>query len=110
MNYSQIIEFLQRFETAKVIDYLRNLDLTNLLQNPWLLGGIGLLAVVALLLRWRMLLVTLFSVSALTGLIVYTLDHEKTTGAFSVDSIVLFVTIGATIVLLTIYFLFIKTE
>ncbi len=110
MDFSTIIEFLQRFETAKVIDYLRTLDLATLLHNPWLLAGICLLAVTALLLRWRLLLVTLFTVSSLTGLIVYTLDQEKTAGAFGTDAIVLFVMIGATIVLLAIYFLFIQAE
>jgi len=110
MDFSTIIEFLQRFETARVIDYLRSLDLATLLHNPWLLSGIGLLAVAALLLRWRLLLVTLFTVSGLTGLIVYTLEQEKSAGDFGTEPIMIFVMIGATIVLLAIYFLFIKTE
>ena len=110
MDFSTIIEFLQRFETAKVVDYLRSLDLNTLLHNPWLLGGIALLAVAALLLRWRVLLVTLFTVSGLTGLVVYTLEQEKSAGALGTEPIVVFVVIGSVIVLLAIYFLFIKNE
>ncbi|WP_432822064.1 hypothetical protein [Trichloromonas sp.] len=110
MDFSIIIEFLQRFETAKVVAYMRTLDMTTLLHNPWLLGGVGGLAVAALLLRWRLLLVTLFTVSSLTGLIAYTLEQEKSAGALGIEPLVIFVMIGATIVLLAIYFLFIKAE
>lgn len=111
MDFSTIIEFLQRFETSRVIDYLRSLDLNTMLHNPWLLGGIALLAIAALLLRWRLLLVTLFTVSGLTGLIVYTLEQEAAAGGgLGTEPIVVFVMIGAVIVLLAIYFLFIKGE
>jgi hypothetical protein len=110
MDFSAIIEFLQRFETGRVIDYLKSLDLNTMLHNPWLLGGIFLLTIAALVLRWRLLLVTLFTVSGLTGLIVYTLDQGKTTGTVGTESIVVFVMIGAVIVLVAIYFLFIKNE
>lgn len=110
MDFSSAIDFLQHFETARVIAALRNLDLSTLLHNPWLLGGIALLAVTALLLRWRLLLITLFTVAGLAGLIVYTLEQDKVAGALASESMVMFVLIGALIVMVAIYFLFVKGE
>jgi hypothetical protein len=110
MDFSSAIEFLQHFETARVIATLRELDLPTLLHNPWLLGGIGLLAVTALMLRWRLLLITLFTVAGLAGLITYTLEQEKTAGSLNPESLVSFVLIGALIVMTAGYFLFIKRD
>jgi len=110
MDFSTIIEFLQRFETSRVIDYLRSLDLNTMLHNPWLLGGVGLLAVAAVVLRWRLLLITLFTVSGLAGLVVYALEQEEAAGGIGTEPIVTFVGLGAVIVLLAIYFLFIRGD
>jgi len=110
MNFSAIIEFLQHFETARVIAALREIDLNNLLHNPWLLGGIALLTITALVMRWRMLLITLFTVAGLAGLVVYTLGRGTATGELGTEQMVVFVLIGAVIVFAAIYFLFIKGE
>jgi hypothetical protein len=107
---SSIIEFLRPFETANVIATLRELDLPTLLHNPWLLGGIGLLAVTALILRWRLLLITLFTVAGLVGLIAYTLGQEKTADSLNPASVVAFILIGALVVMGAIYSLFINSE
>ncbi len=110
MDFSTIIEFLQRFETARVIAALRELDLNNLLHNPWLLAGIALLTVTALVMRWRVLLVTLFTVSGLAGLVVHTLGRGTSAGELGTEPLVVFILIGAVIVFAAIYFLFIKGE
>ena len=110
MDFSTFIEFLQRFETSRVIAALREIDLNNLLHNPWLLGGIALLTITALIMRWRVLLVTLFTVAGMAGLVVYTLGKGTTAGEMGTEPLVVFILIGAVIVFAAIYFLFIKGE
>lgn len=110
MDFSTVIEFLQRFETGRVIAALREVDLNNLLRNPWLLGGIALLTITALIMRWRVLLVTLFTVAGMAGLVVYTLGKGTTAGEMGTEPLVVFILVGAVIVFAAIYFLFIKGE
>lgn len=110
MDFSTFIEFLQRFETGRVIAALREIDLNNLLSNPRLLGGIALLTVTALIMRWRVLLVTLFTVAGMAGLVIYTLGKGTTAGEMGTEPLVVLLLIGAVIVFAAIYFLFIKGE
>ncbi len=114
MDYSTVVEFLKEhledFETQNVIERLQELDLSNLLHDPYLLGGIALLAIVALFMRWRVLLTTLLTVSGFAGLVAYTLEQRGGPGSLNTDALVTFVIIGASIVGAAIYLLFIKTE
>jgi hypothetical protein len=110
VDFSSVVEFLQRFETSRVIATVRDLDLATLLHNPWLLGSIILLTVIALVLRWRLLLITLFSVAGLAGLITYALEQNKTGSDLNTEAVVVFIVIGAMIMGAAIYFLFISGD
>ncbi len=114
MDYSSVVEFLkehlEQFETQNVIERLQELDLSNLVHDPYLLGGIAALSIVALFMRWHVLLTTLLAVAGFTGLVAYTLEHRGGPESLNIDSLVTFVVIGAAIVGAAIYLLFIKTE
>lgn len=112
MDSSSLTDLLQNLETSEVIGYLQALDLQELVSSPYFLGGVGVLAVVALLMRWRLLLVTVLSISGFAWLLSYTLEQGPSLGGGGVpdDTMALFVGGGAVIVFVAIYFLFIRGE
>ena len=111
MNSTSFMELLQRFETERVIAYLQALDLQELIHNPYLLGGIGALGIISLLMRWRLLLVTILSISGFVWLISYTLAQDTSLeGGIANNTLVVFVFGGTAIVFLAIYLLFIRSD
>jgi uncharacterized membrane protein YedE/YeeE len=111
MNSTSFTDLLQRFETDRVIAFLQTLDLQELIQNPYFLGGTGALAIIALLMRWRLLLVTILSISGFVWLLSYTLAHDTSLeGGMTNSTLIVFVFGGAVIVFLAIYFLFIRGD
>lgn len=111
MDSTSFMELLQRFETERVVAYLKALDLQELIHNPYFLGGSGALAIVALLMRWRVLLATILSISGFVWLLSYTLAQDTSLeGGIANDTLVVFVIGGASIVFLAIYLLFIRGD
>ena len=111
MNSDSVMDLLQRFETTKVIAYLQTLDLQELVHSPHFLAGTGALAVIALLLRWRMLLVTVLTISGFAWLLSYTLARDTSLeGGMASDTLMVFVFGGTAIVFVAIYLLFIRGD
>jgi hypothetical protein len=111
MNLTSFMELLQKFETSRVIAYLQSLDLQELIHNPYFLGGTAILAVIALLLRWRVLLVTILSISGFVWLLSYTLARDTSLeGGVASETLIVFVFGGTAIVFLAIYLLFIRGD
>jgi hypothetical protein len=110
MNQSAFTAFLQQFETSRVLVQLRELNLADLIHNPWFLGAVGGLALLALFMKWRVLLATILSLTGFIGLISYTLQKETSLDGLSNDTLMVFVAGGTGIVFVTIYLLFIKNE
>lgn len=111
MNTTSFMDLLQHFETAKVYAYLQTLDLQALVNNPYFLVGTGALAITALLMRWRVLLVTTLCIGGAAWLISTTLAKDTTLhGGGGNDALVAFVGGGAVLVFLVIYLLFIRGE
>ncbi len=111
MDITAIVDFLQRFETAKVIKYLETINIQELMRNPYFLGGTGTLAVIAFLMRWRLLLVVILTISGFVALLSYTLEQGTSLeGGLASDALLVFVGGGALLVFLVIYMLFIRNE
>ena len=111
MNSTSIVELLQDFETDRVVEYLQTLDLQELIHNPYFLGGTAALAIIALLMRWRVLLVTILSISGFIWLLSYTLAQDTSLeGGVANDTLIVFVFGGTAIVFLAIYMLFIRGD
>ena len=72
MEKSSLVDFIQHFETERVIAFLREANVSELIHNPWFLGVTAALALLALLMKWRVLLATIVSVTGFVGLIVIT--------------------------------------
>ncbi len=111
MDFSSIIEFLQKFETSKIMATLQSMDLKEIMEHPFFLAGVGVSAVVAYLMRWRLLLVIVMTITGFIYLLGYTLSHGTSLeGGMASDSLMVLVGGGAFIVFLAIYLLFIRTE
>ncbi len=107
MDFSSVIEFIQKFETTRIMNYIQSMDLKEVMQHPYFLAGVGVTAVIAYIMRWRLLLVTVMSITGFIYLLSYTLSQgtalETGTGT---DSLMVLVGGGAFIVFLAIYLLF----
>lgn len=111
MDSTSFMELLQNFETAKVVAYLKQLDLQRLVNSPYFLVGTGTLAIIALFMRWRLLLVTILCIGGFAWLLSYTLGKDTTLhGGGGNDALVVFVAGGGVLVFLVIYLLFIRGE
>jgi hypothetical protein len=110
MDYTSLIDFLQRFETGRVIAFLKEMNVGELIHDPMFLGITGALALLALFMKWRVLLATIVSVTGFVGLISYTLQQETSLTAMNNQTLIVFVLGGVAIVSIVIYLLFIKTD
>ena len=105
------MEWLKFFETARIMSYLQALDLQSLVQSPYFLGGAGALAVIALVMRWRVLLALTLTITGFVWLLSYTMTQDTSmAGGGANDTLVVFVFGGAAIVFVAIYLLFIRGE
>ena len=111
MDWASVAELLKDFETNNVIAFLRDLDLQELIRDPFILGGIAALALLCLWMRWRLLLVTLLSLSGFVWLLSYTLaGNTSLEGGVGTENLTVFIIGGAAIVFLAIYLLFIRGD
>lgn len=111
MNFNSVIEFLKQFETAKVMAYLQAMDVKTLMEHPYFLAGVGVTAVIAYLMRWRLLLVVVMTITGFIYLLGYTLSRGTSLdGGMPTDSLMVLVGGGSFIVFLAIYLLFIRSE
>jgi len=110
MDFSQVIGFFHHFETGRVLRGLQELNLNQLLHNPWLLGGVGALSLIALFMRWRVLLTTLLGVTGFVWLVSHTLQEGTDIQHLGNNSLLTFVGGGVAILLVVIYLLFIRSD
>ena len=111
MDFSSAIEFLKQFETTKIMAYIQAMELNELMNHPYFLAGVGVTAVFAYLMRWRLLLVTVMSITGFIYLLSYTVSQgtslEK---GLPADSLAVLIGGGSFIVFLAIYLLFIRSD
>ena len=111
MDFSTVIEFFKQFETTKVMAYIQATNLNELMQHPYFLTAVGVAAVIAYLMRWRLLLVTVMSITGFIYLLSYTVAQgtslEK---GLPAESLAVLVGGGSFIVFLAIYLLFIRSD
>lgn len=111
MDFNAVIKFLKQFETAKVMEALQSMDLKTVMEHPYFLTGVGVAAVVAYLMRWRLLLVVVMSITGFIYLLGYTLAQGTSLeGGMPTESLVVLIGGGSFIVFLAIYLLFIRND
>ncbi len=108
MDWASILE---KLETSAIVGYLQELDLQGLVNHPYFLYGTAALAIIALFMRWRVVLVTILTVSGFAWLLAYTMRQGTSLeGGVGSETLMVFVGGGAVIVFAAIYFLFIRGE
>ena len=111
MDSSSVIEFIKQFETTKIMAYIKAMDLKTIMEHPYFLAGVGVTAIIAYLMRWRLLLVVVMSITGFIYLLGYTLAKGVSMDqGMPTDSLLVLVGGGTFIVFLAIYLLFIRSE
>lgn len=111
MDFSSAIEFIKQFETTKVMEYIKAMDLRAVMEHPYFLAGVGVTAIIAYLMRWRLLLVVVMTITGFIYLLGYTLSKGVSLeGGMPTDALIVLVGGGAFIIFLAIYLLFIRND
>lgn len=106
-----IIEFLSTLSTDNIMRYMNQAKVGDLIHNPYFLGSMAVLAVICLIMKWRMLLVAIFSIVGFAGLLSYTMEQGTSLeGGMTDQTMLIFVGVGVLIIGAIIYFLFIKSD
>jgi hypothetical protein len=111
MDFSSAIEFIKQFETARVMAYIQAMDLKQVMEHPYFLAGVGVTAVIAYLMHWRLLLVTVMTITGFIYLLSYTLSQGTSLeDGMPTDALMVLVGGGSFIVFLALYLLFIRCD
>lgn len=102
------IEALSPFETANMMEFLRNLTVKDAISNPWFITIFLILAFYAVVVRSKFVLAALFTAASLLILIRYTMPAEG--DSLVVSSTLPFAFGSLAIGAVLIYMYFIKTE
>ena len=91
--------------------YIQAMELNVLMKHPYFLAGVGVTALIAYFMRWRLLLVTVMSITGFIYLLSYTVSQETSLEkGLPADSLAVLVGGGSFIVFLAIYLLFIRSD
>jgi len=110
MDFTTILDLIKNTDTDQIFAYLKSINMMEIMRDPRVLIGIGVFAVIALIMRWRLLLATLLSVAGFAALINYTVDKGTKLENLGSENLMIFVGIGVMIVFAGIYLIFIKSE
>lgn len=111
MDFSSAIEFFKQFETTKVMGYVQSMDLTEVMKHPYFLTGVGITAVIAYLMKWRLLLVTVMSITGFIYILSSTVSQGTSLeNGLPADALGTLVIGGSFIVFMAIYLLFIRGD
>lgn len=111
MDFGSAFDFIKQFETTKVMDSIKAMDLRSIMEHPYFLAGVGVTAIIAYLMRWRLLLVVVLTITGFIYLLGYTLSRGVSLeGGMPTDALIVLVGGGAFIIFLAIYLLFIRND
>jgi len=105
----RVLDFFRNFETQRMIQMLQDARIGDLVHNPWFLGSVAALAVISLVMGWRVLMTTILGLTGFAWLVSYTLEKGTSLDG-SNDTLLVFVGGGAVVIGMVIYLLFIKSE
>lgn len=104
----ELADKLTPFETANLVDFVRNLTVKDAISNPWFVCGFLIITFYAVIRKSKFVLAALFTSCSLLLLIRYTMPAEGDT--LNVSSTLPFAFGGLAIGAFLIYLFFIKTE
>lgn len=112
MEYiDKFLNVLRQFRTEEVILFFKDSQISELMHTPYFLGGVAVIALICLIMKWRLLLATLVGIVGFAELLAYTATQDNSLeSGMSSNSLIVFIGGGIAIVSLVIYLLFIKSE
>lgn len=110
MDSATLDSWLRKLETVEILRQFKDLNLGDLVHNPMVLGAIAALALLALLMRWKLLLTTILGTTGFVWLTDYTLKQNTTLDQLNSETLLVFAGGGIAIIMLVIYLLFIKSD
>ena len=108
----KIIAVLKNLRTEEIVQFFKQSQITELMHSPYFLGAVGVIIVICLIMKWRLLLATVIGIVGFAELLAYTASQETNLGDTGLgnDTLAIFIAGGIGIVSLVIYLLFIKSE
>lgn len=110
MDSATLDSWLRKLETVEILRQFKELNLGDLIHNPWVLASIAALALLALMMRWKLLLTTILGTTGFVWLTDYTLKQNTTLDQLNSETLLVFAGGGVAIIMLVIYLLFIKSD
>ena len=110
MDWSSIKDFFSNFQTEKVMEYLENMQIGDLVTEPWFLVTMIVISLLCLLFKLRLLFATIVGITGFAFLLSYTIERGTEIEGLSNPTLLVFVGAGAVMVGLIIYFLFIRGD
>ena len=104
------IDFFKNFQTDKVMQLINDMNIADLVQNPYFLGGAAALAILSLIMKWKGLLALDIGIVGLCLLFSYTVDRGTEVTEVYSDTLLIFIGGGVVIVCAIIYLVFMKSE
>jgi len=104
------MRFFEHFQTERVVAWLQEMQIGDLIHNPYFLGGAAAVAVLSMIMRWRGFLSICLGLTGFAYLVSYTLQQGTQLDGLGNSTLLVFVGGGAVIIGLVIYLLFIKSE
>ena len=112
MEYvDKFLDVLRQFRTEEVILFFKESQISELMHSPYFLGAVAVIALICLIMKWRLLLATLVGIVGFAELLAYTATQDTSLeSGMGSNSLIVFIGGGIAIVSLVIYLLFIKSE
>lgn len=103
-------KWLQYFETERILKFINEMQLGDLVQDPYFIGGMAALAIITWLLKWQWFSGTIVVVTGFALLLSYTMGQDTSLQEGNNDVLLVFVGGGAVLVAIAIYIFFIRGE
>ncbi len=110
MDWSSITDFFSNFQTEQVMEYLENMNIGDLVTEPWFLITMVVVSLLCLLFKLRLLFATIIGVTGFAFLLSYTMERGTEIEGLNNPILLVFIGAGAVMVGLIIYFLFIRGD
>lgn len=110
MNLSTVGEYLEPLRTERVMELLRNMNLGDLIYNPWFLAVLGAICLTAIVMKRQALLFMLLTTVGYACVIDYTLQKKPTVDTVGSEPILVFAVGGMILVFVFIYYLFLRED
>lgn len=110
MDFSFIQDFFSKFQTENVMEMIENMQIGDLIYEPWFLITMATLALLCLLLKLRLLFATIVGITGFAFLLSYTMEKGTELEGLNNPTLLAFIGGGAALVGIIIYFLFIRGD